>query len=203
MSWRLRFEWGSKSSPSFANSSSRCSQTIGRNRREQPQQEYEDFSPALPNPAVNGYPGALIPALLAWADQWSYGFSKLLTDSDTYYANAGFAEDQGNRRLEESIGADDQTHVVKLNTLYDLPFGKGRRWLTRGFAAQALGDVSLGKSFPMSERFRLDFRAEAFNLLNRTVFGSPTTNLNSNSFGVITSQSNSPRQIQLALKLYW
>jgi outer membrane receptor protein involved in Fe transport len=26
----------------------------------QPQQEYEDFSPTLPNPAVNGYPGALI-----------------------------------------------------------------------------------------------------------------------------------------------
>jgi hypothetical protein len=55
----------------------------------------------------------------------------------------------------------------------------------------------------MSERFHLDFRAEAFNLLNRTIFGSPSTNLNSNSFGVITSQSNSPRQIQLALKLYW
>ena len=48
--------------------------------------------------------------------QWSYAFSKILTDSDTYYANAGFAEDQGNRGLEKSIGAYDQTHVVKLNT---------------------------------------------------------------------------------------
>ena len=43
--------------------------------------------------------------------QLSYTFSKLLTDSDTYYANAGFAEDNGNRRLEKSIGAYDQTHV--------------------------------------------------------------------------------------------
>jgi hypothetical protein len=64
-------------------------------------------------------------------------------------------------------------------------------------------NVSLSKSIRLSERFRLDFRAEAFNLFNRTVFGSPVTNLNSNSFGLVTSQSNSPRQMQLALKLYW
>jgi hypothetical protein len=28
---------------------------------------------------------------------------------------------------------------VKLNTLYELPFGKGRRWLTRGIASQIMG----------------------------------------------------------------
>ncbi len=71
--------------------------------------------------------------------QLSYAFSKLLTDSDTYYANAGFAEDNGNRRIEKSIGAYDQTHVVKLNTVYELPFGKGKRWLTHGIANQTLG----------------------------------------------------------------
>ena len=64
-------------------------------------------------------------------------------------------------------------------------------------------NVSLGKTFDLTERFRLDFRVEAFNLLNRVVFSSPTTNLNSNSFGAITSQANSPRQMQLGLKLYW
>ena len=64
-------------------------------------------------------------------------------------------------------------------------------------------NVSLGKSFQISERFRLDFRAEAFDLFNRTVFSGPVTNLNNNSFGLVTSQSNSPRQMQMALKLYW
>ena len=64
-------------------------------------------------------------------------------------------------------------------------------------------NVSLGKSFHMTERFRLDFRAEAFNVLNRTVFSTPNTNLNNNSFGLVTGQSNSPRQMQMALKLYW
>jgi len=55
----------------------------------------------------------------------------------------------------------------------------------------------------VKERFKLDFRGEAFNLLNRTIFGNPNANLNSNAFGQVTSQSNSPRQMQLALKLYW
>lgn len=177
-----------------------------------------------------------------------------------------------------------------MNTLYEFPFGKGKRWLAHGFAAQALGgwrltaiqvyssgfpigvtrnaplnifngvnrpfittynwktsysgsfdpnketylsaaafpaqpagvlgdatrfnptvrvfpnlneNVSLGKSFQLNERFRVDFRAEAFNLFNRTVFSGPVTNLNNNSFGLVTAQSNSPRQMQMALKLYW
>jgi hypothetical protein len=225
--------------------------------------------------------------------QWSYTFSKLLTDADTYYANGGYAEDQGNRRLEKSIGRFDQTHVWKFNTVYELPFGKGRRWLTQGIGNQVLGgwrvsavqvyssgfpigvtrnaplpifngtnrpvitsydwktswsgdfdpnagrylnaaafpaqpanllgnatrfnplvrafpsfneNVSLGKSFLFTERFRLDFRAEAFNLFNRVVFAAPSgngLNLNNTAFGTVTSTANSPRQMQLALKLYW
>ncbi len=64
-------------------------------------------------------------------------------------------------------------------------------------------NISLSKTFPVKERFKLDFRGEAFNLLNRTIFGNPNANLNSNAFGQVTSQSNAPRQMQLALKLYW
>src|ERR1044072_3102077 len=71
--------------------------------------------------------------------QWSYTLSKLLTDSDTYYANAGFAEDNGNRRLEKSIGAYDQTHVLKISTVYDLPFGNGHRSLNHGIAQHVMG----------------------------------------------------------------
>ena len=32
------------------------------------------------------------------------------------------------------------THVLKLSTVYDLPFGKSQRWTTHGIAGQALGD---------------------------------------------------------------
>jgi len=62
-------------------------------------------------------------------------------------------------------------------------------------------DFSLFKNFQPIERITLQFRAEAFNILNQVVFGSPNTVLSSGQFGVISSQSNSPRTIQFALKI--
>jgi hypothetical protein len=64
-------------------------------------------------------------------------------------------------------------------------------------------NVSMAKTFRVTERLRVDFRAEAFNVFNRVVFGGPQTSLNSTTFGVVSSQANSPRQMQGALKLYW
>jgi hypothetical protein len=62
-------------------------------------------------------------------------------------------------------------------------------------------DFSLFKNFKPIERLTVEFRAEAFNILNQVVFGMPNTGLNSNQFGVINSQANAPRQIQFGLKL--
>src|SRR5438128_1337292 len=215
----------------------------------------------------------------------------MLTNSGTYYTS-NQAQDQYNRGLEKSIGQYDQTHSLKMSTLYELPIGKGKRFLSGAFAGRLLGgwrvgatqsyasgfplarsrnnpfpifngptrpvitsydgwrapvaggkfdpnvdkfldrkvfpvqpsdqfgnvtrfnpklrsfplfneNVSLAKSFYFTERKRLDFRAEAFNLFNRTRFGNPSANLNASTFGVISSQANTPRQMQVALKLYW
>lgn len=62
-------------------------------------------------------------------------------------------------------------------------------------------DLSLFKNFQPIERVTLQFRAEAFNVLNQVVFGSPNVVLSSGQFGVISSQANSPRTIQFALKI--
>jgi len=62
-------------------------------------------------------------------------------------------------------------------------------------------DLSLFKNFQITERFRLAFRAEAFNLTNTPVFGAPGTTVNGTNFGIITGQSNTPRNLQLGLKL--
>ncbi|MBM3738236.1 MAG: TonB-dependent receptor [Acidobacteria bacterium] len=223
--------------------------------------------------------------------QWSYVLSKLITDSDTYFANDNSATDHYNRRLEKSIGDYDRTHVLKFATIYNLPAGKGQRFLNSGPLSQILGgwrlaviqsyssgaplalsrtnplpifngiaypwvdghdnwraplngdfdpavdrflkpsnqfpvqpngfgnmtrhnpkvrswwgkseNISLAKTFHFSERIRMDFRGEAFNLFNRVIFGTGNANLNSTTFGIVTGQGNGPRDMQLGLKLYW
>jgi hypothetical protein len=62
-------------------------------------------------------------------------------------------------------------------------------------------DFSLFKNFQVKERCRIAFRAETFNLTNTPVFGAPGTTVNGANFGIITGQSNTPRNVQLALKL--
>ena len=227
--------------------------------------------------------------------QWNYSFSKVMTNSDNFRTDitgsAITSLDAGNLSLEKSIGSFNQTHNLKLSTVYELPFGKGRRWLSHSvlgqviggwrvsaiqsyssgtpiqvtanatmpiyngmnrpmvttydwltpisgnsfdpakdkylnasaFPAQTLGvlgnaprynsksrlpanlneNISLAKTIALHESVRLDFRAEAFNLFNRVVFGAPVTNLSSATFGTVTSQSNNPRQIQGGLRIYW
>ena len=62
-------------------------------------------------------------------------------------------------------------------------------------------DFSIFKQFSVKERFRVELRGEAFNLTNTPLFGNPNTQLGSPTFGVVTSQENSPRQVQLGLKI--
>jgi hypothetical protein len=61
-------------------------------------------------------------------------------------------------------------------------------------------DASLFKTFKFNERFNLQFRAEAFNVINHTNFNNPTTSFTSSLFGEITT-ARDPRQMQMALKL--
>jgi hypothetical protein len=79
-------------------------------------------------------------------------------------------------------------------------------------------DFSLFKQFQLTERFRLEFRSEFFNLTNHPNFTNPgfggngvtaapgSLDYTSNSFGTITSTrdgQNDQREIQFALKLYF
>ncbi len=65
--------------------------------------------------------------------------------------------------------------------------------------------LALFKSFPMplGESSKLEFRLEAFNALNHPQFAPPNSTVNTPTFGLITSQLNVPRQVQLGLKLYF
>ncbi len=63
-------------------------------------------------------------------------------------------------------------------------------------------DLSMFKAVTLHERLRLQFRAEAFNATNSPQLGAPGTGLTSATAGVVgLTQSNDPRNIQLALRL--
>ncbi len=62
-------------------------------------------------------------------------------------------------------------------------------------------DVSAFKSFTLPFETAIQFRAEAFNLFNHAVFAAPDSTVGDSNFGTVSSTSNSPRQLQLALKL--
>jgi hypothetical protein len=64
-------------------------------------------------------------------------------------------------------------------------------------------DFSTLKNFDLTERMRLEFRAEFFNFTNHPVFGNPGIFMGTPQFGAISNQRNIPRQIQFGLKLYW
>jgi hypothetical protein len=64
-------------------------------------------------------------------------------------------------------------------------------------------NVSVAKMFTITERFRLDFRVEAFNLANRMRPATGSRNIDDPNFGVVRGQLNEPRRLQLGLKLYF
>jgi len=62
-------------------------------------------------------------------------------------------------------------------------------------------DSSLSKYFKLTERFNLEFRADAFNTLNHTNWGIPDANIQDATYGQITSASTTNRQMQFGLHL--
>jgi hypothetical protein len=63
-------------------------------------------------------------------------------------------------------------------------------------------DLSISKTTPLKERFKLEFRAEAFNLFNHPVYNNPNTDISAGNFGQITgTQLSSERQLQGVIRL--
>jgi hypothetical protein len=83
-------------------------------------------------------------------------------------------------------------------------FGDLGRNTFRGPAYRNL-DLSVFRQFPLplGESSKLEFRFEAFNAFNNVVFGLPDRFIGDPTFGQVASTQNNPRQLQLALKLYF
>jgi hypothetical protein len=81
-------------------------------------------------------------------------------------------------------------------------FGNSGRDILRGPGFQDL-DFSIVRNFQMTERFRLQVRAESFNMLNHPNLGLPNSVIGNPAVGTITTTINPERQNQLALKIYF
>lgn len=117
----------------------------------------------------------------------------------------GFNAFRPNISGDPLMPADQRTPNAYLNRntvsipLYYEPFGNAGRNISRGFAFYQV-DMGVSKNFAVTERWKLQFRAEGFNLFNRSNFSAPNANISSAAFGTITSTYD-PRKLQIALKL--
>jgi hypothetical protein len=231
---------------------------------------------------------------------FTYTNSKSIDDASVstyteWLGGFGQLRDPNNRHLERALSEWDIPQVVQFSYLYQLPFGKGKRWgsgwnsIVNGFlggwqtngiwrfdngqplhiglnggtapatyaggvpnqtgrlmvnpkskwftdgyfanGADALSvppdytvgnaprmepnvrlpgtksaALSLFKEIPlnvMREGSRLEFRMEAFNALNHPQFGNVATTFNAGGFGNVQSQVNTPREVQMAIKIYF
>jgi hypothetical protein len=63
-------------------------------------------------------------------------------------------------------------------------------------------DLATFRNFPIREKLRLQFRLEAYNVMNHFNLNNPNTSFGQATFGQVTSKSGTtPRNLQLALKL--
>jgi hypothetical protein len=67
--------------------------------------------------------------------------------------------------------------------------------------AQRRWDASIKKDFRVVERVKLEFRADATNVLNSPIFTPPNTTVTSSGFGQVTAVAWPGRQWQFAMKL--
>ena len=63
-------------------------------------------------------------------------------------------------------------------------------------------DITFSKRIPLSEAKYFQFRADVFNLFNKTQFVNPDGNFSDTTFGQV-QQARDPREVQFALKFYF
>lgn len=62
-------------------------------------------------------------------------------------------------------------------------------------------DLSVRREFHFTEKVRLSFQADAFNVNNAVHFAAPGTNIDSASFGIFSAMSNQPRKLQFSARV--
>ena len=91
----------------------------------------------------------------------AYTWSKALTNADsaTQWASAGLQNDYDTRG-GKSVSAADRPHVLAISYLYELPFGRGKKYLNRGPAAVVAGGWQVNGILQYQSGPALEFNAD-------------------------------------------
>lgn len=114
------------------------------------------------------------------------------------YEGSGSVSDRLNQYFNTSAFATSRFGAASFDPT--APFGNTGRNLIFG-PGQTNFDVSFIKFIPINERFKAEFRAEFFNILNQVNYANPGNLIGTATFGRITSASSGPRVIQFGFKL--
>jgi hypothetical protein len=117
-------------------------------------------------------------------------------------ANTGNGGSYENMNLVGNPRLSQRSPAEWFNTAaYAVPAGytygdSGRNSLRQ--AASWNLDSSVFRNFPLGESRRFEFRAEAFNVMNNVIMGTPNSNFNDGlAFGTVNSTYNAARELQL------
>jgi hypothetical protein len=129
-----------------------------------------------------------------------------VTQATNLNAFAGFGVQRPNRIADPDLPSDERSTSRWFNTAAfaqaaQFTIGNSSRNPVRSPGYRTL-DVMLGKTFPVTEAVRAEFRAEAFNVTNTPPLAAPNTSFGTTAFGTITRALN-PRVFELVMKVHF
>lgn len=145
----------------------------------------------LDNIFFNGDPGSL---------RMQVDGSRVDNVFGTDLRNSGFYYTDATMQVNGQLDLSRQIRDPRINLVHNLRRLSSRLPNLRGDTLNNI-DISLIKNTSLTERFRLQFRAELLNATNRVFFGGLDFNPRNASFGRLTEQVNLPREFQIGLKL--
>ena len=124
---------------------------------------------------------------IAWGQMLFTGdSSKIVLPSNQRNTDRWFNTDVFDRSSSNALASNIRTFPLRFS---NIRLDSQRRW-----------DFSLNKVFRITERFKMRFRGDVFNLLNEPVLRGPDTNATNSTFGRVTAQEP-PRSFQFSLNL--
>ncbi|MDQ1474229.1 MAG: hypothetical protein QOJ99_5709 [Bryobacterales bacterium] len=138
---------------------------------------------------------------------WQSGFPlNISSGNDTSFSNPSLGNDQAQLLCVPHYTSGSQTDRIGSwfqTQCFGIPqantFGNAGRNILIGPGTFNV-DFGAHKLFTLTEKMKLQFRAEFFNAFNHALLNNPDTTVSDSNFGRITS-ARAPRTVQLALKL--